>query len=120
KTALIPAIFNINEPVIFGVPIVLNPIMFIPFILGPVVIVTINYFLFATGVLPPVVIQPPFTVPIFLGGFIATGGSVLAGLVQVMNAVIAALIYWPFFSRYEKTLVKQEQGEETESGVQSA
>lgn len=120
RTAIIPTIFNINEPVIFGVPIVLNPIMFIPFILGPVVIVTINYFLFATGVLPPVVIQPPFTVPIFLGGFIATGGSVLAGLVQVMNAVIAALIYWPFFRRYEKTLVKQEQGEETESGVQSA
>ncbi len=74
KTALIPAIFNINEPVIFGLPIVLNPIMMIPFILAPAVIVTINYLLFASGVLPPIIVQPPFTVPIFLGGFIATGG----------------------------------------------
>jgi PTS system cellobiose-specific IIC component len=113
KTALIPAVFNINEPVIFGLPIVLNPIMFIPFVLGPAVIVTINYILFATGILPPVIIQPPFTVPIFLGGFIATGGSVLAGLVQVIDAVIAALIYWPFFKRYEKTLIEQEQSAQT-------
>lgn len=109
KTALIPAIFNINEPVIFGLPIVLNPIMMIPFILAPAVIVTINYVLFASGVLPPIIVQPPFTVPIFLGGFIATGGSVLAGLVQVIDAVIAALIYWPFFKQYERTLLAQEQ-----------
>src|SRR5699024_11201015 len=92
KTAIIPSLFNINEPLIFGVPIVLNPILIIPFVLGPVVIVTVNYILFATGVMPPVVVQPPFTVPIFFGGFIATGGSVIAGLVQIMNAVIAALI----------------------------
>lgn len=109
KTALVPTIFNINEPVIFGVPIVLNPLMFIPFILGPAIVVTINYILFATGILPPVIMQPPFTVPIFIGGFLATGGSVLAGLVQVMNGVICALIYWPFFKAYEKQLVKQEE-----------
>ncbi|MUV37729.1 Cellobiose permease IIC component [Lentibacillus sp. JNUCC-1] len=111
KTAIVPSLFNINEPVIFGLPIVLNPILIIPFVLGPTIIVTINYFLFATGILPPVILQPPFTVPIFLGGFIATGGSVLAGLVQIMNAVIAAVIYWPFFKRYEKELTEQEQAE---------
>ncbi|SFE22458.1 PTS system, cellobiose-specific IIC component [Lentibacillus persicus] len=109
KTAIIPSLFNINEPLIFGVPIVLNPLLIIPFVLGPVVIVTINYILFATGVMPPVIVQPPFTVPIFFGGFIATGGSVVAGLVQIMNAVIAALIYWPFFRQYDKQLVKEEQ-----------
>lgn len=115
KTALIPAIFNINEPVIFGLPIVLNPIMVIPFILAPAVIVTINYILFATGFLPPIIVQPPFTVPIFLGGFIATGGSVLAGLVQVIDGIIAALIYWPFFKRYEQTLMEQEQAPEPQA-----
>ena len=109
KTSLIPSIFNINEPVIFGLPIVLNPILIIPFILAPTVIVTLNYVLFATGILPPVVIQPPFTVPIFIGGFIATGGSVFAGFIQIINVVIATLIYLPFFKRYEKILVKQEQ-----------
>jgi PTS system cellobiose-specific IIC component len=111
RTSLIPAIFNINEPVIFGLPIVLNPLLMIPFILAPMVIVTINYVLFATGILPPVVIQPPFTVPIFVGGFIATGGSVFAGLVQIVDAAIAAAIYWPFFKRYEKQLLEA-QGKE--------
>ncbi len=109
KTALIPAIFNINEPVIFGLPIVLNPVLIIPFVLAPSVIVTINYILFATGILPPVILQPPFTVPIFFGGFIATGGSIMAGLVQIIDAVIAALIYWPFFRKYESQLVEQEK-----------
>lgn len=113
RTALIPSIFNINEPVIFGMPIVLNPILMIPFFLAPTVIVTINYFLFATGILPPVIIQPPFTVPIFFGGFIATGGSVLAGVVQIVDAVIAALIYWPFFKQYEKRLLEEQTESET-------
>ncbi|QKY71684.1 PTS sugar transporter subunit IIC [Lentibacillus sp. CBA3610] len=112
KTVIIPSLFNINEPLIFGVPIVLNPILIIPFVLGPVVIVTVNYILFATGVMPPVVVQPPFTVPIFFGGFIATGGSWVAGLVQIMNAVIAALIYWPFFRQYDKQLVQEEKASE--------
>lgn len=114
KTVIIPSLFNINEPVIFGVPIVLNPILIIPFVLGPTVIVTVNYILFATGILPPVVIQPPFTVPIFFGGFIATGGSWLAGLVQILNAAIATAIYYPFFKKYESQLVAQEQEEQPE------
>nr|WP_253286823.1 PTS transporter subunit EIIC [Virgibacillus sp. MSJ-26] len=115
KTAIIPSLFNINEPIIFGLPIVLNPILVIPFILGPFVIVTVNYILFATGILPPVIIQPPFTVPLFFGGFIATGGSVIAGLVQIMNAVIATVIYLPFFKKYEKQLIEDETTESAKS-----
>ena len=111
RTAIVPGIFNINEPVIFGLPIVLNPIMIIPFILGPAIIVTINYICFATGILPPVIVQPPFTVPIFFGGFIATGGSIMAGLLQVINVIIATAIYYPFFKYYEKTLLEREQAE---------
>ena len=114
KTAIVPGIFNINEPVIFGLPIVLNPIMIIPFILGPAIIVTINYICFTTGIIPPVIVQPPFTVPIFLGGFIATGGSVLAGLLQIVNVIIATIIYYPFFKYYEKTLLEREKAEVTQ------
>ncbi|EST12310.1 PTS sugar transporter subunit IIC [Sporolactobacillus laevolacticus] len=121
KTAIVPTLFNINEPILFGLPIVLNPIMFIPFIIGPIIIVTINYILFATHLLPPVIIQPPFTVPIFLGGFIATGGHFFAGLMQVIDAAIAAVIYWPFFKKYEATLVEQEKkgAEQTASDTNS-
>lgn len=109
KTAIVPSLFNINEPLLFGVPIVLNPLLVIPFILGPAVIVTINYFVFASGLIPPVIIQPPFTVPIFFGGFIATGGSVAAGLLQIIDAIIAAIIYYPFFKKYDNQLYAQEQ-----------
>ncbi|SJZ62171.1 PTS sugar transporter subunit IIC [Garciella nitratireducens] len=112
RTSIIPSFFNINEPIIFGMPIVLNPIMIIPFIVAPAIIVTINYFLFTTGILPPVIVQPPFTVPIFFGGFIATGGSLIAGLVQIMDAIIATIIYYPFFKKYENQLVEQETKKE--------
>lgn len=111
KTTIIPSIFNINEPLIFGMPIVLNPILMVPFVLAPVVIVTINFIMFATGILPPVVIQPPFTVPIILGGFLATGGSFMAALVQVINVLVATAIYYPFFKRFERQLVEQEQAD---------
>lgn len=111
KTVIIPSIFNINEPVIFGVPIVLNPILVIPFVVAPFIIVTLNYILFATGILPPVILQPPFTVPLFFGGFIATGGSWIAGMVQIINVVIAAAIYYPFFKRYDAQLAAEERSD---------
>lgn len=107
KTSLIPAIFNINEPVIFGAPLVLNPIMFIPFILAPAVATTINYIAFATNFVPRTIIQPPFTVPVFLGGIIATG-SWKGALLQLINLVVAGFIYYPFFKTYESQLVKNE------------
>lgn len=107
KTSLIPAIFNINEPVIFGAPLVLNPIMFIPFILAPAVATTINYIAFATNFVPRTIIQPPFTVPVFIGGIIATG-SWRGALLQLINLVVAGFIYYPFFKTYESQLVKNE------------
>src|SRR2546430_16646008 len=75
KVALGPAIFNINEPVTFGVPMVLNPIMMIPFVLAPLTIVTINYSVFALGWVHVPVIMQPFTVPLGISGFFATGGD---------------------------------------------
>lgn len=108
KTALVPAIFNINEPIIFGTPLVLNPIMFIPFILAPAAATTINYIAFATNFVPRTIIQPPFTVPIFIGGFIAVGHW-KGALLQLINLVVATLIYYPFFKNYERELAKNER-----------
>src|SRR5581483_10088916 len=82
KVALGPAIFNINEPVTFGVPMTLNPIMMIPFVLVPCLIVTINYIVFSIGWVHVPVVMQPFTVPLGISGFIATGGDIRGSLLQ--------------------------------------
>ncbi|ADL08704.1 PTS sugar transporter subunit IIC [Thermosediminibacter oceani] len=109
KAALIPAVFNINEPVIFGAPIVLNPILIIPFIVAPAVVVTINYIAFATNIVPRPIIQLPFTVPVFFGGFLSTGGHWQGAVLQLVNLLVAAVIYYPFFKMYEAQLLKDEK-----------
>lgn len=109
KIALGPAIFNINEPVTFGVPMALNPLMMIPFVLVPVTIVTINYFVFAVGLVHvPIVIQP-FTVPLGISGFVATGGDIKGSLLQFFDLAVSALIYYPFFRAWERILVAREE-----------
>jgi cellobiose PTS system EIIC component len=109
KVALGPAIFNINEPVTFGVPMALNPLMMIPFILVPVVIVTVNYLAFALGLVHVPVVMQPFTVPVGISGFIATGGDIRGSLLQVFNLAISALLYYPFFKAWERILVAREE-----------
>jgi len=109
KVALGPAIFNINEPVTFGVPMALNPIMMIPFVMVPVIIVTINYIVFYISLVHvPVVIQP-FTVPVGISGFIATGGDIRGSLLQFFDLAISAIIYYPFFKAWERILVGREE-----------
>lgn len=89
-------IFNINEPVIFGMPIVLNPIYLIPWLIVPTICAAIAYGFTAMGLIPPVFLQVPWVIPVGFYAFLATGGSVLAGLVAVLNAVISFLIWTPF------------------------
>lgn len=123
KVALGPAIFNINEPVTFGVPMALNPLMMIPFILVPVIIVTINYLAFALGLVHVPVVMQPFTVPVGISGFIASGGDFRGIVLQAINLAISALLYYPFFKAWERILVAREeaaaQQEENRSTVQA-
>ncbi|MGE8203896.1 PTS sugar transporter subunit IIC [Heyndrickxia sp. NPDC080065] len=113
-----PGLFNINEPILFGFPIVLNPLLIIPFILTPVVLTVFSYIMIATGIVPKTVAFIPWTTPPVIGGFLATGSWRGAGLALV-NLVIAVLIYIPFIKVAERAEVKklQEQaniGETTE------
>src|SRR5207302_9454717 len=107
--ALGPAIFNINEPVTFGVPMALNPLMMIPFVLVPVTIVTINYFVFFIGLVHVPVVLQPFTVPLGISGFVATGGDIRGSLLQFFDLAVSALIYYPFFKAWERILVAREE-----------
>ena len=83
KLALPCGIFNINEPLIFGIPIVMNPMLMIPFMLSPLASVGIGYILTAIGFCPKLVVNAPWTTPPFLCGFLAGGGSITAGISQI-------------------------------------
>ncbi len=90
------AIFNINEPIMFGLPIILNPILVIPFILIPGILTFIAYIATASGLVPVTYVLVPWITPVGISGFLATGGSIMGGLLSVVNFAIAVLIYLPF------------------------
>lgn len=108
-------IFQINESVMYGLPMVLNPIMFIPFLLVPGVLSLIAYIATATGIVPPTYVQIPWITPVGIGAFLATGakglGSIMAALVSILNLVVAILIYLPFVKLAEKQAIQREKEE---------
>ncbi|MGL5541518.1 MAG: PTS sugar transporter subunit IIC [Erysipelotrichaceae bacterium] len=92
-------IFNINEPVMFGVPIVLSPTYFIPFIFVPVILVTIGYAATTLGLISPVFLEIPWIMPPVLYAFLATGGDFLAAGVALFNLVLAVVL-WGIFVKF--------------------
>ncbi|MGY3704809.1 PTS system, cellobiose-specific IIC component [Vagococcus martis] len=96
RLSLAPGLFNVNEPVIFGLPVVLNATIMIPWILAPLIVTTFNYLLMAAGIFPaPTGVSVPWTVPIFFSGMLATN-SVLGGILQLIDLVIVGFIWYPF------------------------
>lgn len=104
KLSLAPSLFNISEPIIFGLPIVFNPLLIIPFIITPALSLTIAYFATSAGFIDHVVVQIPWTTPPILSGFLATGGDWRAGLLQALLIVMSVFIYLPFLKMSEKVL----------------
>ncbi|MGL4676603.1 MAG: PTS sugar transporter subunit IIC [Brevinema sp.] len=109
RATIIPALFNINEPVIFGYPIVLNPVLAIPFIIAPMVMTVITWFAINMGFVPHNVILAPWTFPGPLGAYISSGGSVRALILNVINIGISCLVYLPFLLFYDKQMLLEEQ-----------
>ncbi|MFJ7726949.1 PTS sugar transporter subunit IIC [Neobacillus sp. NPDC097160] len=91
-----PGIFQINEPILFGLPIVLNPIWFIPFILGPIIMTVVAYLSISLGLVHPVVADIPWVTPAIVGGLLATGGHISGAVLAAVNLLISVLIYLPF------------------------
>ncbi|OUB82803.1 PTS lactose transporter subunit IIC [Bacillus thuringiensis serovar medellin] len=115
RTCIVPGIFNINEPVIFGLPIVLNPILIIPFVITPLVTATIAYAATAMGFVTPTHIMPPWTLPAPIGAYLATGGDWRAIVLVFINIAISFLIYLPFFKMYDKNMLEIEKNGDGES-----
>ncbi len=103
--AAFPMIFNINEMMVFGLPIILNPIMLIPFLAVPLVSYTTTYIAMATGIVPMITSEVAWTTPILLGGLHATG-SVAGLLLQLVNVIIGVLIYLPFVRILDRQTVE--------------
>lgn len=96
KLSIGPSIFNINEPVIFGMPIMLNPILAIPFIITPLVTGTIGYFATAMGFAAKAVVMVPWPTPPLINGYLATAGNWGAVATQAVCILVSILIYLPF------------------------
>lgn len=107
KLSIGPGIFNINEPVLFGYPIVYNITMAIPFLLVPVMGILISYFATVLGFMNPCVTMVPWTTPVLISGFLATGADWRAIIVQALVLVLGILIYMPFVKINDRVLAKQ-------------
>ena len=111
KIGIVPTFFGISEPIIFGVPLMLNPIFFIPFIFGSVVNATIAYILMDIGIIGKTFAMLSWQMPSIFGAFLSTM-DIKAFLLIIVLIIIDILIYYPFFKIYEKQLVQQEISEE--------
>lgn len=103
KLAFLPGVFNINEPVMFGLPVVMNVSLFIPFILAPVMNAVITYFAMSSGlVMKTVGISVAWTMPPIISGFLATGGHLSGAVLQIILIFVDVVIYYPFFKMIDK------------------
>lgn len=111
RLSILPGLFNINEPMIFGAPIVMNPVLGIPFIVAPLVTTTLSYILTVSGVVPMMVARLPFAMPAPIAAWMSTNWSVAAGVLVVVNFLITLAIYYPFFKVFEKQQLAREAEE---------
>ena len=101
KLALPTVIFNTNEILNFGIPIMLNPVLVIPFICVPILALIVSYTAVALGLISPVCNEITWTMPVLVSGYVASG-SIAGVILQIVIIVMGVLIYLPFLRVYEK------------------
>jgi PTS system cellobiose-specific IIC component len=104
KAGIIPALFNINEPLLFGAPVVMNGKLAPPFVLAPFVLVVLSWCAMHFGIVRPPYIEVVWTLPAPIGAYLSSGGDPRAVLLQLANLAIAFAIWWPFVRRYDRAL----------------
>ena len=107
-----PGIFNINEPAMFGLPVVMNISLLIPFILAPVANAIICYFAMSTGLVAKTTgIAVSWTMPPIISGFLTTGGHISGAILQIVCIIVDIAIYWGFYRTVEKQNLELEAAE---------
>ncbi len=110
KLGIGSGIFNVNEPVIFGMPIIMNPLVIIPWLLAPVVVAIVTYTLMSIGFVPrPAGVIVPWTTPALLSGYLATGNKIMGTVMQLINMGIVFVIWLPFLKVIDKQYYESEQ-----------
>lgn len=109
KLGIVPAVFNINEPVLFGVPIVLNPILLVPFMVVPTLAAILEYICLRFGLIPLYTgVMVPWTTPAVISGFLV--GDWRTAVFQAVIILLSTAIYYPFFKVLDKRYYEQETG----------
>jgi len=119
KLGVGPALFNINEPILFGVPMIANAMLFIPFILAPVAMCLVTYGAMATGLVGKTIAVAPWSSPVIMGALVATGDW-KAVILQVINVAVSMVIYYPFFVAFDKMKLREESDNATKLGKKIA
>lgn len=111
--SVLPGIFNINEPMIFGYPIVYNLPMLIPYLLTPTIGIALHYVCQVLGLVSNCTVYIPWNTPVFVSGFLSTGGDIRSVILQVVIVVIGTLLYIPFvrISERAQALELEQQSE---------
>ncbi|WEV60741.1 PTS cellobiose transporter subunit IIC [Streptococcaceae bacterium ESL0729] len=109
RASVVPGFFNINEPIIFGMPVVYNPYLAVPFFLAPMASATIAYFSIKWELVSPVIAQTPWPTPVGIGGFLSTADW-RAVILALVTTFVAFLIWLPFVKIYDNKLVQDEKG----------
>ena len=116
KLGIVPSFFGINEPVIFGAPLIMNPFMFIPFVFGPVIVAGFNYLAMSTGLVGlPLYEAPGFLPPGFQAFLLTLDWK--AFVLAVFNVLFVTAVYYPFFKAMEKDELRKETIAEENANV---
>lgn len=109
KLGLVPSLFNISEPLMFGLPVVMNPILIIPMILSTLVGLGIGALATTIGLMAHTYVLIPWTTPPVIGSILATGGDILSGLVALVILIVSVIIYIPFVRTMNKERMVEDE-----------
>jgi PTS system cellobiose-specific IIC component len=111
RLGILPALFNVNEPLLFGVPVVMNPRVAIPLLAAPLATATTTWLAMSAGWVARPRLEVLWTLPAPLGAWLSTGGDPAALALQLLNLALAAAIWWPFLRAWDRALLARESVE---------
>ncbi|MBS8071313.1 PTS lactose transporter subunit IIBC [Streptococcus suis] len=117
RASVVPTFFGVNEPILFGAPLVLNPIFFVPFILAPIANVWIFKFFVDTLKMNSFSVNLAWTTPGPLGIVMGTNFAPLAFVLAILLVVVDVLIYYPFLKVYDEQILAEEQSGKVENSL---